>query len=296
MFDCDDYLTSGSDESLPPSPIYDRYQSDNGYHVVPPPYTGTFMPPKPDLVFNNAPNDVEIDHPAFNVKLSPTKPDNNLSHTHRPSAPIIEDWVFDSEDESETKIQQNVPSFVQPTEQVKSPMPSVKHTAIPKPTSNGKRRNRKACFVCKSLDYLIKDYDYHEKKMAQPTVRNHAKTGTYKQYAQITLLNPHRHVVPASVLIQSKLVPINVVRPISTVVPKTNVTRPRLDKPVVTKPNSPPSPSLKASNFPLKVTAIKAPMVNAAQGNMSYLSDFEELNGGYVTFGGNPKGGKISGK
>nr|GFB20431.1 hypothetical protein [Tanacetum cinerariifolium] len=30
--------------------------------------------------------------------------------------------------------------------------------------------------------------------------------------------------------------------------------------------------------------------------NMSYLSDFEELNGRYVTFGGNPKGGKISGK
>nr|GEW18671.1 ribonuclease H-like domain-containing protein [Tanacetum cinerariifolium] len=28
-------------------------------------------------------------------------------------------------------------------------------------------------------------------------------------------------------------------------------------------------------------------------GNMSYLSDFEELNGGYVAFGGNPKGGKI---
>nr|GEZ31322.1 ribonuclease H-like domain-containing protein [Tanacetum cinerariifolium] len=27
-------------------------------------------------------------------------------------------------------------------------------------------------------------------------------------------------------------------------------------------------------------------------GNMSYLSNFEELNGGYVTFGGNPKGGK----
>nr|GFA77523.1 ribonuclease H-like domain-containing protein [Tanacetum cinerariifolium] len=31
-------------------------------------------------------------------------------------------------------------------------------------------------------------------------------------------------------------------------------------------------------------------------GNISYLSDFEELNGGYVTFGGNPKGGKITGK
>nr|GEZ69755.1 ribonuclease H-like domain-containing protein [Tanacetum cinerariifolium] len=31
-------------------------------------------------------------------------------------------------------------------------------------------------------------------------------------------------------------------------------------------------------------------------GNMSYLSNFKELNGGYVAFGGNPKGGKITGK
>nr|GFC45490.1 hypothetical protein [Tanacetum cinerariifolium] len=92
MFDCDDYLSSESDESLPPSPIYDRYQSSTRYHVVPSPYTGTFMPPKPDLVFNNAPNDVETDHPIFNVKLSPTKPDHDLSHTNRPSVPIIEDW------------------------------------------------------------------------------------------------------------------------------------------------------------------------------------------------------------
>nr|GEZ09316.1 ribonuclease H-like domain-containing protein [Tanacetum cinerariifolium] len=29
---------------------------------------------------------------------------------------------------------------------------------------------------------------------------------------------------------------------------------------------------------------------------MSYVSDFEEINGGYVAFGSNPKGGKISGK
>nr|GEV34128.1 putative ribonuclease H-like domain-containing protein [Tanacetum cinerariifolium] len=31
-------------------------------------------------------------------------------------------------------------------------------------------------------------------------------------------------------------------------------------------------------------------------GNISYRSDFEEINGGYVAFGGNPKGGKIIGK
>nr|GFA47567.1 putative ribonuclease H-like domain-containing protein [Tanacetum cinerariifolium]GFA47576.1 putative ribonuclease H-like domain-containing protein [Tanacetum cinerariifolium]GFA57099.1 putative ribonuclease H-like domain-containing protein [Tanacetum cinerariifolium] len=31
-------------------------------------------------------------------------------------------------------------------------------------------------------------------------------------------------------------------------------------------------------------------------GNMSYLYEFEEINSGYVTFGGNPKGGNITGK
>nr|GFA62868.1 hypothetical protein [Tanacetum cinerariifolium] len=289
MFDCDDYLSSRSDESFPLSPIYNRYQSGNGYHDVPPPYTGTFMPPKPDLVFNNAPNDVVADHPAFTVKLSPTKPDQDLSHTNRPSAPIIEDWVFDSEDESETKTPQNVPSFVQPTKQVKFPRPSVQ---------------------------------------------------------------------PVEPSIPSKLVPITAGRPVTTVVHKIKVTRPRHAKPIVTKHNSPTrrhinrSPSLKANNSPLRVTTVKAPVVNVAKrmhgkwewkpkcpildhvscntsasmtlerfdyndalgrsksdkgvidsgcsrymtGNMSYQFDFEELNGGYVAFGGNPKGGKISGK
>nr|GEV15467.1 ribonuclease H-like domain-containing protein [Tanacetum cinerariifolium] len=277
MFDYDDYLSSGSDESLPSSPIYDRYQSGNGYHVVPPPYTGTFMPPKPDLVFNNAPNDVETDHHAFNVKLSPTKPDNHLSHTHRPSSPIIEDWVSDSKDESETKTPQNVFIFIQPTEPVKSPRPFVQHvetsipsatpkTAIPKPTSNGKRKNRKTCFMCKSLDHLIKDCDYHKKKMAQPTARNHAQRGNHKQYAQMTLLNPQRHVVPIAVLTQSKLVPITAARPGN------------------------PQHALKDKGV------IDSGCSRHMTGNMSYLSDFEELNGGYVAFGRNPKGGKISEK
>nr|GEV37531.1 hypothetical protein [Tanacetum cinerariifolium] len=50
---------------------------------------GTFMPPKPDLVFNTAPTAVETDRLAFNVQLSPPKPEEDLSHTSRPSAPMI---------------------------------------------------------------------------------------------------------------------------------------------------------------------------------------------------------------
>nr|GFB59916.1 hypothetical protein [Tanacetum cinerariifolium] len=83
-----------------------RIARNDGYHAVPPPYIGTFMPPKHDLVFNTALNAVETDHSAFTDQLSPTKPEQDLSHTNRPTSPIIEDWVSDSEDESETKASQ----------------------------------------------------------------------------------------------------------------------------------------------------------------------------------------------
>nr|GEX49053.1 hypothetical protein [Tanacetum cinerariifolium] len=211
-------------------------------------------------------------HTAFNVELSPTKPDKDLSHTHRPSAPIIEDWVSESEDDFEAEILQNALSFVQPTEQVKTHRPSVKptetsipaanhKTVIPTPKTHGNNRNRKACFVCKSLTNLIKDCDYYEKKIAQTSARNHAKRGNHQQYARMTLLNPQRHVVPTAVLTKSKLVPLTATRPVTTAVSQTH------DKGVIDNGCS-----------------------RHMTGNMSYLSDLEEINGGYVAFGGNPKG------
>nr|GEX28495.1 hypothetical protein [Tanacetum cinerariifolium] len=106
-------------------------------------------------------------------ELSPTKPVQDLSHTNRPTTPIIEDWVSDSEDESKTKAPQIAPSFVQP---------------------------------------------------------------------------------------------------VSTAVPKPSVTRPKQVNLIVTKNKSPirrhltRSPSPKTSNSPPRVTAVKAPVVSAAQG------------------------------
>nr|GEW63143.1 putative ribonuclease H-like domain-containing protein [Tanacetum cinerariifolium] len=268
MFDCDDYLSSESEcESWPPSSLYDRFQPSGGYHVFPPPTTGTFMPPKPDLVFHTAPIVVKTDHSTFTVQRSPTKPAQDLSHINRPTAPIIED----------RPVETSIPAA--------TPKPT-----SPKSYSSSKRRNRKACFVCKSVDHLIKDYDYHAKKMAQPTPRNYA----------------HR-------------VSITIVRPISVAVPKIMLTRPRLAHSFVTKSKSPIrwhitcSQSPKTSNSSLRVTVVQALVGNLQYalkdkgvidsgcsqymtGNMSFLSDFEELNGGYVAFGGNLKGGKISGK
>nr|GEX91175.1 retrovirus-related Pol polyprotein from transposon TNT 1-94 [Tanacetum cinerariifolium] len=171
-----------SDNELGPSSLYDRFQPSGGYHAVPTPSTGTFMPPKPDLFFHTAPIAAATDHSAFTVQLSPTKPAQDLSNTNGPTAPIIEDWVSDSEDESKNKASQIVPSFVQSSEQVKTPRHSVQQVettipaatpklASPKSNSSGKTRNRKACFVCKSVDHLIKDLLTQSKPVSITAVR-----------------------------------------------------------------------------------------------------------------------------
>nr|GFC07989.1 hypothetical protein [Tanacetum cinerariifolium] len=68
MFDCDNYYASESNNDSWP----------------------------PNLVFHTPPSD-ENEHLAFNVQLSLTQPEQDLPS--RPSAPIIEDWVSDSEEE-----------------------------------------------------------------------------------------------------------------------------------------------------------------------------------------------------
>nr|GEV48255.1 retrovirus-related Pol polyprotein from transposon TNT 1-94 [Tanacetum cinerariifolium] len=155
--------------------------------------------------------------------------------------------------------------FVQPVE---TSIPAATPKPIsPKSNSSGKRKNRKTCFVCKSVDHLIKDCDYHAKKIAQPTPRNYA----------------HR------VLTQSKPVSITDVRPVSAVVPK-------IMAPVVSTAQGMqgkwgnPQYALKDKGV------IDIGCSQHVTGNMSYLSDFEELNCRYFAFGGNPNGGKISSK
>nr|GEV36435.1 putative ribonuclease H-like domain-containing protein [Tanacetum cinerariifolium] len=119
MFDCDNYYSSDSDnDNWPPTNLYDRFVPSGGYHVVSPPMIGTFMPPKPELVFHTPPSD-ENEHHAFNVHLSPTKPGQDFPS--RPSASVIEDWVSDSEEEDMPQVAKNVPSLAQSPELVKSP-------------------------------------------------------------------------------------------------------------------------------------------------------------------------------
>nr|GEV44409.1 uncharacterized mitochondrial protein AtMg00810-like [Tanacetum cinerariifolium] len=265
------YFSSESDsESLSPSCPSGRLQPIGRYNVVPPPTMGNFMPPKPDLVLYIAHIAVETNHSAFTVKLSPSEPTQDLSHTNRPSVPITEEWVSDSEDESKTTAPQIAPSFVQTSEHVKPFEHSDQSVeepilaATPKPTSpktnrSGKRKNKKTCFVCRSVDHLIKD-----------------------------------------LLTQSKPVFNTAVRQVSVVVPKIMVTRPRLVHSPATKSKSPirrhitRSPSPKTSNSSPKVTTVKALVVSAAQAFNSFLIKLTQM----ITYVDNgdmtPKGFKMT--
>nr|GEY88030.1 ribonuclease H-like domain-containing protein [Tanacetum cinerariifolium] len=228
---------------MPTSPVYDRYKSGEGYHAVPPPYIRTFMPAKPDLVFHDAPIANETVPIVLNVEPSTNKPNKDLSQSNRPSAPIIEDWVSDSEDESEGEPMpiQKAPSFVQTSEHIKTPRPSVKP-----------------------------DCDYYEKKMVHKPIRNHAMRGNLQHYARMP--HPHRHVVPIAVLTRSRLVPLIAARPVTTAVPQTKVQHQRPTKHGVNKAHSPIRrpinlrPSPQHSNFHQRVTTVKTNQVNAVKG------------------------------
>nr|GEX56498.1 putative ribonuclease H-like domain-containing protein [Tanacetum cinerariifolium] len=78
------------------------------------------------------------------------------------SAPIIEDWVSDSEED-------NMPQFLL------LPLRSNSH-------SKGSRRHKKACVVCKSMDRLIRDCDFHARKLAY---RTYASRDIHKQFAPV---------------------------------------------------------------------------------------------------------------
>nr|GFA87677.1 putative ribonuclease H-like domain-containing protein [Tanacetum cinerariifolium] len=211
--------------------------------------------PKLDLVFHTPLFD-ENEHLAFNVQLSPTKPEQDLSS--RPSAPIIEDWVFDTEEDDMPQVCKDVPSFAQSSELVKSPRHS------------GFRKTKKACFVCKSMDHLIKDCDFHARKLAH---RPYTSRDIHKQYALVNHSKFPLHKVSTAAPTQSVLTIAT--RTVSAVKPILSLRRPKLASHAVYKSKSPlrrylpHHPSSNSSNSPPRVTAAKASAVSAAKDKKS---------------------------
>ncbi|GKE39032.1 hypothetical protein Tco_1462437, partial [Tanacetum coccineum] len=123
------------------------------YNAVPPPYTGNFMPPKSDLVYPSLDDFVDVNESVSESVVEKPTVETNEPETSRKEngAPIIEDWVSDSDEENVPKVKTvemfNKPSFakinfVKSTEQVKSPRKtSVDKNRQNTPSPRGNKRN-----------------------------------------------------------------------------------------------------------------------------------------------------------
>ncbi|GKD13748.1 hypothetical protein Tco_1198155 [Tanacetum coccineum] len=240
------------------------------------------MPPKPDLVYPSLDDFVEVNESASeSVVEKPTVKTNELKTARKEdAAPIMEDWVSESEEEDMPKIKTvemfNKPSFakinfVKSTKQVKSP----RNTSVDKnrqniPSPRGNKRNwnqqmsqklgndfemfNKACHVCGSFDHLKNDCNNwnNNGRFAKPSKKN---------------------MVPRLVLTRSGIISLNVARPVNIVQPRTAVNNAGPMKNVINNTYSTakrPFNKITAannSNFNKRINIINDKNVNAARPN-----------------------------
>ncbi|GJV33374.1 hypothetical protein Tco_1393774 [Tanacetum coccineum] len=198
--------------------LSDKSGSDKGYHSVPPPLTGNFIPRKPDLTFideivKSENMDVTTvvtpsnDKTVENKGVSNTV-ESNAVRMNNSSAPIIEDWNSDDESEIDYTVR---PS----TEKIKS-IKTVRETDAPKQNKHHPRGNQrnwnnlmsqrlgsdfkminKACFVCGSFEHL---HYVCDKKVVRP-VWNNSRRVNHKNFSnKMTHPHPKRSFVPQAVL------------------------------------------------------------------------------------------------
>ncbi|GKE37467.1 hypothetical protein Tco_1460872, partial [Tanacetum coccineum] len=186
---------------------YNKSKSDKGYHTVPPPYTGNFIPFKPDITFM----DEIVESDAVEPK---TVRKNSFS------APIIEDW--NSDDDSEVELIPNDKTVRPSTEKikfVKFARETAEKEVTPKQNKHSPRGNQrnwnnfmsqklesdfkminKACFVCGSFEHL---HYVCDKKLKRPVWNNSSRVN-HKNFAnKMTNPHPNRRFVPQAVLIKS---------------------------------------------------------------------------------------------
>ncbi|GKD28873.1 putative ribonuclease H-like domain-containing protein, partial [Tanacetum coccineum] len=267
-------------------PLYDRFVTAGGMHAVPPPMTGNYMSSGPD---------VEIDYSQFTYDCSaetheplpkPTVNEPNVVCQPKvwSDAPIIEEYESDSEDEhvSLPTEEQETPSFA--NQQVKTPRETVKnqftHSKNPKVNKKGLGYGftTKACFVCGSLSHLIRDCDFHEKRMAK----------------QAELNNRIRR--NSIVLPRTGKIPVNTARASGTknVFHNTTALRTNFSKQKVNTTEvdavSAVGGKRETADYPHRALQNKGIVDSGCSrhmtGNNAYLAEYQDFNGGPVAFGG----------
>nr|GFC65927.1 hypothetical protein [Tanacetum cinerariifolium] len=179
------------------------------------------------------------------------------------------------------QVTKDVPSFAQSPELVKYPRHSgllsyhpmsvaLLVTLRTNSPSKGLRRTKKTCFVCKSETYLIKDCDFHTRKLAQ---KSYASRDVHKQYAPMNHSKFPLHNVSAAAPPKSQPVLTTAGGTVSAVKPKFSKARPPLASHAVSMTQPPyrrlitRPPSSNSRNSPPRVTATEPTTVSAAQHN-----------------------------
>nr|GEW85459.1 xylulose kinase-1 [Tanacetum cinerariifolium] len=184
--------------NLEDTSVNDRYAV--GMHAVPPPMIGNYMPSRPDieidyLTFTYGPKQTLVDESDFKPKNTPKVVCEPKVWT---DAPIIEEYKSDSDNDLVSNVQEDKekPSFAftDSVKHVKTFRENVNETCTPnhslkieKHDRNGHTRKglgyaftRKACFVCGSFSHLIRDCDFHDKRLAKQaefTISKNKATG-----------------------------------------------------------------------------------------------------------------------
>ncbi|GJW84421.1 retrovirus-related pol polyprotein from transposon TNT 1-94 [Tanacetum coccineum] len=199
------------------------FKKSEGYHAVPPPFTRNFKPTRADLSFAG------LDDSVYKSKVSETIT----------SVPNVETTESDSEDENvfePKEVKKTVKSSFEKIEFV-----NARNLTVEKPKKFSqnpidKKRNRNSfeftisMFVCGSFKHLIKDCDFHDKKMVQKPVLNNVKRGIGQREVRQVWNNEMRYEISAARQSSSRAAtPASVARPINTAAPKPfmNVARPR---------------------------------------------------------------------
>ncbi|GJZ31267.1 putative ribonuclease H-like domain-containing protein, partial [Tanacetum coccineum] len=307
------------------SQVKDRYKTGEGYHVVPPPYTGNFMPPKPNLVLDDK-DEYVFSKSATSVPLAATSEvKTSESKPKSVSEPLIEDWISDSENENEIefKSRQRKPSnakvkFVKSNEHVKSPRESVKKVENYKQAEYPRKNSQSPRAVLMKSGLKILNTARQNSSRATISVNtarpiNTAYLRPIVNSARTTsnvFNRAHSHVRrPFNKYTTNKN--INFIEKVNIV--RENVTTVGT-KAVVNDNKGNEANAVKASAYWVwrpkqKVLDYGNPQLELQEkgvidsgcsrhmiGNKSYLSDYEEIDGGFVAFGGNSKGGKTTRK
>ncbi|GJS24394.1 ribonuclease H-like domain-containing protein [Tanacetum coccineum] len=328
------------------SPVHDRFANVKGMHAVPPLMTGNYMPSGPDRESNSSAKTLEsVPEP---VVIEPKVVSQPKVWS---DAPIIEEYESDSDDEYviQPSKEQEKPSFafVNIVQHVKTPRETVKEQNIYSPSPKDNKRDwnglmskrlglgygftKKACFVCGSFSHLIRDYDFHEKRMAKQVELNKNKGKDTSQgenrpvWNNVQRLNHQNQFVPTAVLTRtgrilvntashnfnSQAVSTSAARKVNVVRPIVNENRPRNNfhkshSPIRRPFNRITAPRANVSNQKVNTTEdnpqralknkgiIDSGCSRHMTGNKAHLAEYQDYNDGPVAFGGSK--GYITGK